>query len=133
MSHGGKRHGAGRHPGTRNKASAWREQLVAQTGPTPLEALVRVFRYYLMMAEQELQRDKPNQARVNAAFARVADVASKAANFVHPRVTAISHSAQLDPTKLSDHELSIIIPILRKCVVDGPSLLAGEEAEDVTH
>ena len=132
MGHGGKRPGAGRREGSANKASAWREQFIGQSGPTPLAALVRIYRYYLKIAEQELERERPNKAIVDAAFARAADVANKAANFVHPRVTAVSPNTQLDPTKLSEHELSIVVPILRKCVVAESPLLTVEAA-DVTH
>jgi hypothetical protein len=44
MTHGGKRHGAGRHPGTPNKASARLVHAIAQTGLTPIEIMVGVMR-----------------------------------------------------------------------------------------
>jgi hypothetical protein len=133
VEHGGRRPGAGRRKGAPNRSSARREQFIAQSGPTPLDALIRVYRYYLEMAEQELQRKRPNEARVNAAFARVADVASKAANFVHPRLAAVDHRPQFDLNLLKESEQEDVVRLLIKADPTGNAARIADTPETGEH
>ena len=107
MGHSGKRPGAGRHPGTLNKASARREQAIAQTGPTPLDVIIRLMRYHMGIAEHELMRKNPNKNQVKTAFAHALDAAHKAAPFVHLRLSSVEHGSKIDPTRLTKDELTI--------------------------
>lgn len=68
---GGKRIGAGRTPGTPNKASAEREAQVAATGETPLDYMLKVMR-------------DPTQE-----YARRDDMAKAAAGYVHPKLSSV--------------------------------------------
>ena len=44
MAHGGKRTGAGRKPGSRNRRTVEQEAAITESGVTPLEFLTEVFR-----------------------------------------------------------------------------------------
>ncbi len=68
MTHGGKRDGAGRRRGVHNKATARREQLIAQTGPTPVDIMINIMRCAFDMAQRELNQKEPNEAKVKWAF-----------------------------------------------------------------
>src|SRR5690348_9969197 len=70
---GGKRPGAGRKPGSKNKASAAREKAIAESGLTPLEYMLGVMR------DEQATRD----VRL--------DAAAKAAPYVHPKLASIVH------------------------------------------
>ena len=74
----------GRKPGSRNKATAERERVLAASGLTPLEYMLKVMRNNRM----------PPTARLDAAKA--------AAPFVHPRLSAVELSAEV--TVLSHEE-----------------------------
>lgn len=71
--HGGKREGAGRKTGAKQRADAEREAAIAATGSTPLAHMLEVMR----------SPDRSPEERMEAAKA--------AAPFVHPRLTAIEH------------------------------------------
>jgi len=64
----------GRKPGSRNKATAERERVLAASGLTPLEYMLGVMR----------DEEAPQPARLDAAKA--------AAPFVHPRLSAVELS-----------------------------------------
>jgi hypothetical protein len=68
MAHGGERPGAGRRRGSPNRASARREQSIANTGRTPIDILVRAMRYFDNMADRALNQKNPNEKRISAAF-----------------------------------------------------------------
>jgi hypothetical protein len=77
---GGHRPGAGRKPGTPNKASAERQAEIAASGLTPLEFMMGVLRDEL----------KPFEDRFEAAKA--------AAPYVHPRLASVEMSADVTMT-----------------------------------
>lgn len=84
---GGKRHGAGRKKGARNKASAAREAAIAASGLTPLQ-------YMLALMRDETQ---PVAVRL--------EMAKAAAPYVHPRLAAVAHTGEADvPT---EHHLTV--------------------------
>ena len=84
---GGKRHGAGRKKGARNKASAARETAIAASGLTPLEYILGIM------------RDEAQQVAVRL------DMAKAAAPYVHPRLAAVAHTGESDgPTQ---HTLTV--------------------------
>lgn len=90
MKNGGKRPGAGRKPGSKNKATLAREQAIAESGMTPLQ--------YLLSIVQDVKQEQT--ARVDAAKA--------AAPYVHPRLASIEHSGEIGskpPREMTDHEL----------------------------
>lgn len=70
---GGKRAGAGRKPGSPNKASAARQAAVKASGITPLDYMLKVMR----------------NKRVD--LATRLEAAGKAAPYVHPRLSSIVH------------------------------------------
>lgn len=71
---GGRRPGAGRKPGTVNKATREAREKAAATGEMPLDYMLRVM------------RDK------KAGTARRDAMASAAAPYLHPKLSAIQHS-----------------------------------------
>lgn len=79
---GGKRPGAGRPKGSRNKVTAKREAEVAQSGLTPLAYMLKVMR--------DTKVDK----------ARRDEMAKASAPYVHPRLNAVDHGAAIN--ELSD-------------------------------
>jgi hypothetical protein len=85
---GGKRAGAGRRSGSRNKATAARQAAIAASGETPLDYMIRVMRDDSAPAER---RD---------------EMAKAAAPYVHPRLTAIEQSVEHKAVdKMTDAEL----------------------------
>jgi hypothetical protein len=77
IKRGGKRDGAGRKPGSPNKASIARQAEVAASGLTPLEYMLSIMR----------DVENPKDMRL--------DAANKAAPFVHPKLAAIEHSGNM--------------------------------------
>ncbi|PWE52895.1 hypothetical protein DEM27_28670 [Metarhizobium album] len=71
---GGKREGAGRPEGSPNKATAARQQEIADSGMTPLDYLLSVMR----------DPDEGQDTRLEAAKA--------AAPYVHPKLASIQHA-----------------------------------------
>ena len=92
MSHGGAREGAGRPPGSVNKASQEAREKVVATGETPLDYMMRVM------------RDK------SAEHQRRDDMAKAAAPYVHPKLSAIEHTGKdggpIETVDLTDTELA---------------------------
>ena len=120
MQHGGKRVGAGRPKGSHNKASSRREQFVALSGRTPIEVMIAVMRYNFDAAEYERSQPIPNQKEINAAHARALAAASKAAPYVHPRLTVIDQSPKFDWSKLTTQEIEYAETLLAKTVDHEP-------------
>lgn len=81
---GGKRPGAGRPPGAKNKANAQREAQVAASGLTPLDYMLSVL------------RDEATDP-----VARL-DAAKAAAPYVHPKLSATELSGSLNITNHED-------------------------------
>ena len=91
MNCGGRREGAGRPKGSRNKASVAREAEIAESGKTPLEFLLDIMR----------DESADMEMRMSAAKA--------AAPFVHPRLANQTLVADIDVTNsepMSDFELA---------------------------
>ena len=120
MTHGGKRQGAGRPKGSRNKASSRREQFVALSGPTPIEVMVAVMRFNFDAAEYERSQPTPNQKEIDAAYARALDAAHKAAPYVHPRLTVIDQSPKFNWHRLTAQEIEDVERILAKTIDHEP-------------
>lgn len=78
MPRGGRRPGAGRPKGARNKASARLQAEVASSGVTPLAYLLAILR----------DETETTERRMEAAV--------KAAPFVHPRMTAVDVNGTVD-------------------------------------
>lgn len=77
MARGGTRPGAGRKPGTPNKATAERQKEVEASGLTPLEYMLSVLR-------------DEGQTMENRCWA-----AEKAAPYVHPRLASVEMNANV--------------------------------------
>lgn len=77
MAAGGKREGAGRKPGSRNKATTELRDAVVASGITPLEYMLTVM------------RDKA------ADESKRLEAAKSAAPYVHARLSAIEHSGEV--------------------------------------
>ena len=113
--HGGRRAGAGRKGGVPSKVTqAIREEaLVESNGKTPLKVMMRVMGK-LLEAADAMQRSGREKVVVNqktvtrlGLLERAADVAHKAAPYLHPRLQAIEVSSQgMDPVK---HTVRVII------------------------
>ena len=94
MSKGGRRQGAGRPAGSRNKRTMAQAQAIETSGLTPLDYLVAVYQNQKM----------PERMRLEAAKA--------AAPFVHPKLSAVDMDLRRDSrevTELSDQELTDLI------------------------
>ena len=133
MKHGGKRLGAGRPKGSRNRASARREQFVALSGRTPIEVMIAVMRYNFDAAEYERSQPTPNQKEINAAHARALDAAYRAAQFVHPKLSAVEHSPRFNWSVLTKEEVDLVEPILRKALDHEHGGTVNGEAAAVIH
>lgn len=95
---GGRRRGAGRRRGLPNKVTAEVRQRVLASGKTPLEVLQYVYEELFAMA----QRMKPKDFVVVdsqvvdqlSLLERAAEVAAKAAPYMHARLQAIEHAGE---------------------------------------
>jgi len=102
MPRGGKRPGAGRRVGSRNKATLIaeaREREIVIPGKDPLEYMLEVMR------------------NPDASPARRDDMAKAAAPYLHARLAAVEHSGSVDtvpPEKMTDDELARAITELRR-------------------
>lgn len=74
MSRGGAREGAGRKPGTPNKATTRRQEEIAASGITPLDYMLEVLR------DEAAEPEQRNWA------------AQTAAPYVHPKLAAVEHT-----------------------------------------
>ncbi len=83
---GGKRLGAGRPPGARNKRTLQTQAAIEKSGLTPLDYMIGVM------------RNKKNDARVRL------EAAHHAAPYVHPKLTATDLNVNAKP-ELSQEEL----------------------------
>lgn len=77
MARGGKREGAGRKPGSPNKATQEQREAVAASGLTPLDYMLQVMR--------DLSQDDTKRL----------DAAKAAAPYVHARLSAVEMSANV--------------------------------------
>lgn len=76
MPRGGKREGAGRKPGSPNKANAKRQEQIAASGLTPLDYMLAILR----------NENADPKDRMWAA--------EKAAPYVHPKLAAVEHTGK---------------------------------------
>lgn len=76
MAHGGKREGAGRRPGTPNKATAELQAEVAATGETPLDYMLRVMR------DPTVEHDRRDR------------MAGQAAPYIHAKLASVDLSGK---------------------------------------
>lgn len=120
MPRGGLRPGAGRKLNTPNKASAARQAAVAATGLTPLDIMLANARYFheqALDAEAALAAMQPDvieglkpkeqfdrmlaEVKKAAGLRELAGEAARdAANYIHPRLTAIQGGDQNKPVKM---------------------------------
>lgn len=77
MARGGKRNGAGRKPGSINKAAKEAREKAAATGELPLDYMLRIMR-----------DDETEKARRD-------HMAAASAPYVHPRLAAVEHSGDM--------------------------------------
>lgn len=90
---GGKRPGAGRKPGSPNKATAAREKAIRKSGLTPLDYMLK------LMRNSALDRD----TRLDAAKA--------AAPYVHPKLNAVEFTGPNGgPVQVEEVRRTIVDP-----------------------
>lgn len=93
---GGKRLGAGRKPGSPNKATAAREKAIRESGLTPLDYMLK------LMRNSKLDLD----ARLEAAKA--------AAPYVHPKLNSIEFTGpEGGPIQIEEVRRTIVDPAAR--------------------
>ncbi len=103
MPRGGKRPGAGRRHGSRNKATLIaeaREREIVISGKDPLDYMLEVMR------------------NPDASWRRRDEMAKAAAPYLHPRLAAVEHSGGLDAPleRLTDDELARRIDELSRAI-----------------
>ena len=93
MARGGKREGAGRPKGARNKATEEARQQAAKEGETPLAYMLRVM------------RDGEADAKRRDAMAQAA------APYLHPKLSTVEHSGKGGgPIRIQKIEVEIVDP-----------------------
>jgi len=135
MPRGGYRENAGRKKGAPNKATAARQAEVAASGITPLEVMLDNMRFAHQRAEEllaaliadvEAGEVKGHKALLEAFTAILSlrktaqDCARDAANYVHPKLAAISPGNDPDhPLIITDEERAeAVLALLAKGGVD---------------
>ena len=105
-SHGGKRKGAGRKPGTLNKRTREIAEKAAATGDLPADVMIANMRYAMRRAneaeiEYEMEKDSASPSKDDLltlgnrvlALRQIAQEAAKdAAPYFHPRLAAVAYS-----------------------------------------
>ena len=95
MARGGKRPGAGRKNGTPNKATQKRQSEIAESGSTPLDALIKKMRFHLSIFDGEVAKgDEADGKALSIAMDKAAEAARDAAPYVHPRLASIQHAGE---------------------------------------
>ena len=110
MAKGGRRAGAGRPKGSRNKRSVQQEEEIRNSGQTPLE-------YFVSIYQDEKQ---PERMRLEAA--------RSAAPYVHPKLSAMEmemSTAQKDPVEMTEAELIADIAAAKQRLRDSGNPLRG--------
>lgn len=149
MPVGGKREGAGRPPGSKGPIASMQVARMMLHGEAPLDYLLKVMRYYGKVFDKlsetvdpaeslpeeakaaEIKAKAKREAKVKDIGVLVADLANKAAPFVHSRLSSVDHTPRIDPTKLTPEEVAIVVPILRKAAArpsdagSGPGSMAS--------
>jgi hypothetical protein len=100
MSDGGKREGAGRPKGSKNKATLEQQAEIAATGETPLDYMIRVMR------DKTVDHDRRDK------------MAAAAAPYVHAKLAAIEHTGKnggaIETTNVSDRDMArAVLSLLR--------------------
>ena len=97
---GGKRPRAGRKKGSPNKITAAIRAKAMATGTMPLEALLKIMNELLvasgLMNEEAYVRVNDKVIGRLELLERAADIAAKAAPYVHPKLQSIEHSGNGD-------------------------------------
>jgi hypothetical protein len=157
---GGARPGAGRKPGIPNRPKPPRRAVTVEDSPPPLKVLLRAMHYYEHQAnglmgkleQMKLPDDLvPNEktkegkkladkirmvdkldAKLKVAIHAATRYATKAARFVHPRLSPVKYGSRIDPTRLNEDELRVFIPLLRKCLVrdGGPDYFGSADGDE---
>ena len=100
MPRGGKRPGAGRKAGQLNKRTIARQQLAsraAEQGITPLDLMLKRMRYYNSVVDRELERgEAADRGIIDGALKAANEAAKDAAPYLHPRLSAVEHTARPD-------------------------------------
>lgn len=113
MTHGGPRKNAGRKPGASSEKTREVANRIAADGSiTPLEVMIDSMRFFYDKAVTARKSRSPDKAeQIAELYARAADVASKAAPFIHPKLSNIEASIKGDFTlhNLTDDELDATI------------------------
>jgi hypothetical protein len=130
----GIKRGPGRPPGSPNKAY----RPLPPDGIKPLAVLLRWIKFYddravgimdklqtlVPTPEAEPLGDVPAaavvrdlEAKLKTAVDAATDYAAKAAGYIHPRLKSTEHSSKIDFTRLTEDELTIFLPLLRKCLL----------------
>jgi hypothetical protein len=143
---GGKREGAGRPKGSRSERVSLQVAHMLLHGEAPLSVLLKVMRYYGKVFDKLSDKFDPakslpegaeeaavkarekREAKVKEIAVLVADLANKAAPFVHSRLTAVDNTPKIDPTLLTPEEIAIVVPILNKCAVRPSDASSGSGA-----
>ena len=118
MKHGGKRPGAGRPKGSKDKITKKREAAISSSGLTPLQYLLSIIR----------DTTQEQSARVDAAKA--------AAPYVHPRLAAIEHSGEIGNKPLremTEHELDNELAETEAAIEREEKAAAGEKVSGSIH
>lgn len=116
IGRGGRRPNTGRKRAP-NKASAAREAEVRSTGATPLDVMIFAMRYHAERAREQIAKGGRRGARlIQQELTRAADIAAKAASYVHPRFSSTTYedAGKFDPTKLTDAELAKLRDLIAK-------------------
>lgn len=137
------RPGPGRPRGLPNRASIARQEQIARSGATPLDAMIQKMRWHMNKAARELKRieeaaqaQQPYDTKVlEAALDKANEAAKDAAPFVHPKLASITmdahHSGSVDLSLLSDEELNVFYRIRAKLA--SADALAASGAPETEH
>lgn len=103
---GGKREGAGRKAGIRNKRNEATIAKAEAGGAMPLDIMLAVMRRTYTKAQRLEQQDETTAAQL---FADAHRQATDVAPFLHPRLQSIKHEElPIDLSKLTDEQLAAL-------------------------
>jgi hypothetical protein len=99
---GGKRVGAGRRPGSVNKATVEMRLTVEATGATPLDVLLKTMRYHYKEATEKMKDKNHDRKEVSLNLEAACRAAKSCADYVHPKLASVVSKVDTTLTKAAD-------------------------------
>jgi len=127
----GERRG-GRKKGTPNRASIYRQQKAAESGPMPTDVMLDAMRHHYTLVLEERQKSRPDRKLVAAELALAHGYARDAAPYYHPKLATLHSNVNLTGRLTLEQLIIASMPQMLGANEDGPDgpIIEGEIVEN---